>query len=184
MVDFTTPIIFVHLGDLEAPHLTWSIEQARRAAPSTAIFAILSENTTMAFEAKDAGAIPYCAESLPMTEDHRRFVSSIRRRLGKKRGFWRFATERFFYLEELMRVSGAQRALHLESDNLIYFDPLSIFDTVSTVFPGLAAPFVNDTSCAPGIVFVSSLSAIQHLNAYIADRVVEAAEQQHHWYLT
>jgi len=84
---------------------------------------VLSEATTIAEEARDAGAVILCAESMQQTAEHTLFVRSVRRRLGKKKGFWRFATERFFYLESAMQWLLIPRCFHLESDNLIFFDP-------------------------------------------------------------
>ena len=180
--DLRIPIIFVHLGAQPAPHLIDSIRQARRASRGSLVFAVLSEATTIAEEARDAGAIILCAEGMQQTVEHMLFVSSVRRRLGKKKGFWRFATERFFYLESAMRQLLIQRCLHLESDNLIFFDPAEIGDTLSDLYPGLAAPFANDNLCIPGIVFVSNIAALHRLNVYIAGRVAAEADARVCWY--
>ena len=160
MADHRIPIIYVHLGDLPAPHLIDSIQQARRAAPQSPAFAVLSENTAMGKEVVASGATAIRAESLERTPDHDLFQRSVRRRLGKKRGFWRFATERFFYVEELMRQMGATRSIHIESDNLIYFDPAKIGGTLSELYAGLAAPFANDDLCVPGIVYVANIDVL------------------------
>ena len=182
MTDQGIPIIYVHLGELPAPHLIDSIRQAKRAAPDTPVYAVLSENTAVSEGVAAAGATAIRAESLARTPDHALFLRSVRRRLGKKRGFWRFATERFFCVEELMQQLSVTRAVHLESDNLIYFDPARIGYTLAELYAGLAAPFANDELCVPGVVYVSSIDTLSQLNAYIARRINQAADERVRWY--
>ena len=176
------PIVYVHLGDKPAPHLIDSIRQSRRMAAGTDIYAILTRNTAMAADAAVAGATLVYANDLPPTAAHRSYMASVRRRLGKKRGFWRFATERFFFIEEFMIASGLTSALHLESDNLIFFDPAKVEETLGSLYPGMAAPFWNDTMCIPGVVYVGDRAVLGELTAYLARRVAAEREAMMRWY--
>ena len=152
-------------------------------AKTADIYAILTPNTVMAPAAKNAGASVVYADDLAPTESHRSYMTSVRRRLGRKRGFWRFATERFFFIEELMIKLGLKSALHLESDNLIFFDPAAVEQTLHSLYPGMAAPFWNDAMCIPGVVYVGDRAALGELTAYIARRVAAEREGQVRWYL-
>ena len=176
------PIVYVHLGDKPAPHLIDSIRQSRRMAKGGDIYAVLSRNTVMAEAAGEAGARVVYSDDLPPTPAHRLYMRSVRRRLGKKRGFWRFATERFFFIEEFIIKLGLDSALHLESDNLIFFDPGEIEATLKSLYPGMAAPFWNDTMCIPGVVYVGDRSALSELTAYLARRVAAERRSQVRWY--
>jgi hypothetical protein len=177
------PIVYVHLGDKPAPHLIDSLRQSRRVARGADIYAILTRNTAMAEDATGAGAVVVYTDTLPPGEAHRHYINSVRRRLGKKRGFWRFATERFFFIEELMLKRGLASALHLESDNLIFFDPAEIEVRLRRLYPGMAAPFWNDTMCIPGVVYVGDRAVLGELTAYIARRVAAERDGQARWYL-
>lgn len=178
------PIVYVHLGNRSAPHLIDSILQSRIASPSSRIFVALSDNTVMADAAAAAGATVVNAERLSKTPQHRRYIDSVRRRLGKKRGFWRFATERFFVIEELMTAMNLPAALHLESDNLIFFDAAEIAPGLRIVFgDSLAAPFWNASRCVPGIVSIGSQDALGRLTAFIAERVAEERRRAARWYI-
>ena len=176
------PIIYVHLGGSPAPHLIASIRQTRRAAPDNAVWVVVSRDSTITGEIEAADARWFPAEDLKRTEQHDRFVGSVRRRLGKKRGFWRFATERFFYIEEMMSALGAPAALHLESDNLIFFDPNPLQNALADLYPGIGATFWNDGMCIPGIVYFSSRDALESLTIDIAGQLSTAADNLVRWY--
>ena len=174
------PIVYIHLGPRVAPHLIDSIRQSQREAPTTPIYVVLSEDSTMADMVDRCGAEVVRTSSLPRTEEHLLFERSVNRNAGRKQGFWVYTTERFFYLEEAMRLLGLERALHLESDNLIFFDPAEYEDRLAGLYPGLATPFLNDESCIPGVVYVGSQSALADLTSFIAERV--AAARRRRWY--
>ena len=63
MADHRIPIIYVHLGDLPAPHLIDFVQQSRRAAPDTSVFAVLSGNAAMGDGVVASGATVIRAES-------------------------------------------------------------------------------------------------------------------------
>ena len=166
-----TPILYVHLGPRLAPHLLESIDQAHFVSPATPVHVVVSRNTAMAPALVQHRVELHYVEELPRIASHRTYISHVRRRAGKRKGFWRFATERFFVLEALMRKLDLETALHLESDNLVFFDLEAVGDKLRQVFPALAAPFMNDEKCIPGVFFIGSLAALEELNVYIADRV-------------
>ena len=176
------PVVYVHIGSRPAPHLLDSIGQTRRVSAMTPIFVVLSRDTVMAAEVAGPNTTVVYADALAATEAHDAYIRSVRRRLGKKRGFWRFATERFFLIEECMTAFDLSAVLHLESDNVIFFDVESVAATLKRLYAGLAAPFLNDDLCVPGVVYVGDRSVLADLNAYIAARVAEEAAAMHRWY--
>ena len=176
------PVIYVHIGSKPAPHLIDSLEQTRVVSPTTPIFVILSRDTVMTREVEGPSTTVVFSDTLRMTDSHEAYARSVRRRLGKKRGFWRFATERFFFLEECLAHFGIASALHLESDNLIFFDVADVGPILEDLYPGIAAPFLNDDLCVPGVVFVGSCPVLAELNAYIAQRVEGEMLDKRKWY--
>jgi hypothetical protein len=176
------PVVYVHIGSKPAPHLVDSIAQTRCVSPATPIFVILSRDTTMAADVKGPNTTVVFSDTLQTTDSHLAYVRNVRRRLGKKRGFWRFTTERFFLIEEHMAQFGLPAVLHLESDNLIFFDVQAIEATLKGLYPGIATPFLNDDQCVPGVVYIGDCSVLADLNAYIAERVSDEATGMRRWY--
>ena len=176
------PVVYVHIGSKPAPHLVDTIAQTRHVSPTTPIFVVLSRNTTMAEAVAGQNTTVVFSDTLRPTATHKAYIDSVRRRLGKKRGFWRFATERFFVLEELMAQHGLPALLHLESDNLIFFDVQASEGALRELYPGMAAPFLNDDLCVPGVVYIGDRAVVADLNAYIARRVADEAVAQRKWY--
>ena len=87
-------------------------------------------------------------------------------------GFWRFAAERFFVLEESMRERGIDRCLHLESDNLLYVDPARIEGWLADTYGAAVAlcPLTDDEDTA-GIMYVGSLAALEAFNEALVELV-------------
>jgi len=87
-------------------------------------------------------------------------------------GFWRFACERFFVLEEAMRAQGIDRCLHLESDNLLYVDPAKLEPwLVSTYAADIATCPVTAEEDTAGVMYVGSLAALEAFNERLLELV-------------
>jgi hypothetical protein len=178
----TIPIVYVHLGDKPAPQLVESIVQARRVSPQNPVYVILTRNTTMAGLSEFGARIVY-AEELRQTDAQRLYVSNVRKRLGKRRGFWRFTTERFFTLLAFMEDTGTSALLHLESDNDIFFDLSEAAPALGKLYKGFASTFLNDDCCVPGVFYVADAALLEEFTRYVAKRVSDEARQQTRWYL-
>ncbi|CAN5216843.1 hypothetical protein BH20ACT16_BH20ACT16_03240 [soil metagenome] len=93
-------------------------------------------------------------------------------------GFWRFAAERFFVLEEVMRKRGIDRCLHLESDNLLYIDPARIDGWLADTYGATIAlcPLTDDEDTA-GVMYVGSLAALEAFNEALVALVELGSER-------
>jgi hypothetical protein len=81
------------------------------------------------------------------------------------RGFWRFAAERFFVLEEAMREASVSRCLHLENDNLLYPPAAKAVDWISNTFGDQVAVCpVTDVEDTASVMYVGSLNALERFN--------------------
>jgi hypothetical protein len=87
-------------------------------------------------------------------------------------GFWRFAAERFFVLEEFMRARGIGRCLHLETDNLLYVGPARIDGWLADTYgPAVALCPLTDDEDTAGVMYVGSLAALEAFNEALVDLV-------------
>jgi hypothetical protein len=87
-------------------------------------------------------------------------------------GFWRYACERFFVLEDAMREAGIDRCLHLESDNLLYVDPAALEPwLVSTYGREIAICPVTDDEDTAAVLYAGSLAALETFNERLLELV-------------
>jgi hypothetical protein len=110
-------------------------------------------------------------DSLKKSQQHMEF--NRRSRLDKRfrEGFWHYATERFFFLEDVMTQLSLSYVFHLENDVMIYTSLKELMPVFLEKYPGMAATFDNDNRVIPGFVFVRTPKAIQNLTAYINSRI-------------
>jgi hypothetical protein len=87
-------------------------------------------------------------------------------------GFWRYACERFFVLEAVMRATGIERCLHLENDNLLFVAPAELEPWLSATFGASIAvcPLTADEDTAAAM-YVGSLAALSRFNAALLELV-------------
>ena len=87
-------------------------------------------------------------------------------------GFWRYAAERLFVLEECMRELRLERCLHIESDCLLYA-PLAAYDGwLADVYgEGVAVCPLTDDEDTAAVLYAGSLSALAAFNAALLEFV-------------
>ncbi|MFL5812872.1 MAG: hypothetical protein ACJ763_04795 [Bdellovibrionia bacterium] len=107
-------------------------------------------------------------ESLIPSKTHKKFLKQSKLDTEFRGGFWRFATERFFVLDELVSTYGLKDCFHIENDNVVY----TSFSELAPVFHKnhvkMAAPFDNDERCIPSFVYFRDAEASGHLVSYLA----------------
>jgi hypothetical protein len=103
-------------------------------------------------------------EDINKSDNHLCFLRTSKIDSSFRNGFWRFATERFFYLEDIS--DSFQNIFHFENDNMIFFnvqDYLKIFEN----FYKIGLVFDNDERCIPGITYFKNKKYISELANYI-----------------
>jgi hypothetical protein len=80
-------------------------------------------------------------------------------------GFWRATAERLFVVADLLAAIGADEALHLENDNLVYFRAQDLLPALRALYPGLAATPVADDGAdgfrvTAGILYIAHRAAL------------------------
>lgn len=164
-------IIFVYLSAQLPAYIQVALEQARLFNPVTDIYLIANQqaiNQSHEYLNKSQIiAIP--AETLKASKYHHRFNQKSTLDSTARDGLWRKATERFFYIHELMALYDLQSVVHIESDNMLYVDIAEFKDTF-TQYPGIGIVLDNDTRCIPSVVYIAHQKAMAHLVQYIAEQ--------------
>lgn len=160
-------IVFVHIGGEVPTYTDVAISQARLFNPNARI--ILVSNTQALKRLQDLANQEnielYSYEELPKSINHQiydtRCISSA---------FWRYTSERFLYLSDLMETHALENVFHLENDNMLYCNLETYLADFQTYYPGIAATFDNEERCIPGFVWISGCKAMQSLAAYFAQK--------------
>ncbi len=162
-------IVYVHIGSKIPQYLYVALEQARLFNAAEEIYLIANQaalnNSGYNFAQHGLTTVP--CESLEQSEYHKVFNKQSQLDDKYREGFWRKATERFFYLHELIASRTLKNVVHLESDNLLYVDISTIKEALSR-YAGIGAVFDSDSRCIPSFVYIANESAISHLVQFIA----------------
>lgn len=167
-------IVFIHLGPAIPSYARDALSQARMFNRSP-IYLLAERAALASFPLLDDLEITRVScESLELSPAHRQFRAVSTLDKSFRGGFWTYTTERFFYLESLMRQYRLTHVFHLENDNLLYLDLSTLLPVFDAHYPNLAGTFDNDDRCVPGIVYARNADSLGHLTTFI-NRVLAAA---------
>ncbi|HEY2810845.1 MAG TPA: hypothetical protein VGJ00_05610 [Rhabdochlamydiaceae bacterium] len=166
-------IVFVHIGKTLPKYLYSTVAQARLFNEECPIFlvanqvAIRKANPSL----RNLGITFIPCESLTPSKTHTDFVTNSEQDWSCK-GLWVYSSERFFYLEELMREYSLSDVFHIESDVLLYANLEDLLPVFKKRYNGmLGAIFENDHRCVPSIVYVADLAPIKALINFYPKKV-------------
>lgn len=163
-------IVFVHIGNALPTYLETAVEQANLFNPQADIYLVANERAVKNFPmaiGEHTIHVVTC-ESLENSLEHKLFLLRTSLNSVYRGGFWKYATERFFYLQELIAQHGLHNVCHLENDVMLYVD-LDDLLPVFQKYQGIAATFDNDQRCIPGFLYIANPYAINQLSKYLAD---------------
>ncbi len=159
-------IVFVHIGNVVPAHADIAIAQARLFNPNARIIFLSSEKALdrlyLLKEQHNLELCPY--ETLPKTSAHQEYQNLC----AETSPFWRYTSERFLYLQDLMEAYFLENVFHLENDNMLYADLEPLVPLFQMCYPGIGAVFDNEDRCIPGFVWISDRAAINPLAEYFA----------------
>jgi len=158
-------IILVHIGDCFYDYIIDCINQIKKFE-NTNIYLLISE--IHRDKVKDLCINVIYIEYIVKTEKHKIFEITTKLDRNFRGGFWKYATERFFYIEDVMIQYNLDNVFHMENDNLIYFnidEYMNIFDEKYN----FAAIFDNDDRCIPGFIFIKNVKFLCKLNLFIIE---------------
>jgi hypothetical protein len=155
--------VLIHLGNHFFDYINDCISQIKKFNDDD-IFLIIDECNKN--KITDNNVIIVTTQELPKTKNHIEFDSHNKLDKNYRNGFWKFATERFLYLEDIIEHHKLENVFHLENDNLIFFDTDELVKIFNENYD-FATTFDNDSRAVPGIVYIKNLSSIKDLNKFI-----------------
>ena len=166
-------IVFVHLGNHLQVYLKDALIQSRIFNPRADIYLIANQHAldkNVFYEIFiEQNVKPIHCEKLEPSSAHCEFLNNSTLNNSFREGFWRKATERFFYLEEFMRTENLTHVFHLETDNMLYVNLQELLPVFKN-YPSIAAIFDNDNRCIPGFIYFAHAKAIICLVNFIAKK--------------
>jgi hypothetical protein len=114
-------------------------------------------------------------EDLEMTYHHKIFDSKYTN--TSMNCFWKWASERFFVVEECMRKLNLKNVFHLEIDNMIYFKVEEILEKCKSI-DKILIPSDNETRVIAGTCFINNVEYLKALNEYLANHSYNQAEME------
>lgn len=165
-------IVFVHLGSALPIFIFDALSQARLFNSDASIYLIANhdafskENETVLASHR---IIKIACEDLVVSDSHKIFLQKTTLNNTFREGFWRKATERFFYIEELMKHYNLQHIVHLENDTMLYVNIADLLPVFKTDTSKILAVFDNDNRCIPCFLYIADHSSMTHLTHFIAE---------------
>jgi hypothetical protein len=159
--------ILVHIGQEFPNYINDCIEQIKKFNTCDIYLAI---NDMHRKKIIDKTVILVPIETLKITPEHYFFNANTTLDRNFRGGFWKYTTERFFIIEEVISKFNLLNIFHIENDNLIYFnveDYLQIFEENYEI----AAIFDNDLRSIPGFIYFKSYCDISYLNHFINNEI-------------
>lgn len=157
-----TAIVLVHLGDSLPAYLNDCIAQLALHT-SMPVHVVVPE---MLAQGVPPPALVLPVETLVCGPKRLAFEQGTTLDRGYRGGFWKFASERFFVLEQAMETLALDELIHLENDVLLYTDPARLLPTLRAHY-SIASTFDNDSRCIPGFVYVGSRAAMAELTTLL-----------------
>ena len=159
--------IQVHLGETFYGYIVASVRQIQKfnACP---IYLVISKKHHAAVDALGVNLV--FTEDLPHSMKHHIFDQTTTLNSDFRGNFCRFASERFFYIEEVMFKYQLNNVFHLENDNLLYCDVAESLPVFQQHYP-IAAPFDNDARCIPGFMYFQHIDALSQLTYFMIEHI-------------
>lgn len=162
----TCPFIFIHLGSEYYPeYVVHAINQARKWNPTADIYFIAEE--CHASKAEEYPCKFVSLETIQPSAKREEFCRRSKLDMSFRHGFWRYTTERLFVLEDFMNSYGIIECIHLENDNMIYFDLDYMLLTLREEYSGIAAPYLGNGEITFGMLYVANRNTLSNLNVFL-----------------
>jgi hypothetical protein len=174
-------IVFVHIGEEIPSFLEDAISQSVLFNEKADIYLIANEKPIKTFSKRfDNPNIHFVScESLSPSPEH--LVFQKKTKLGEDwpYGFWKYATERFYYIDELISKYDLKDVFHLESDNMLYVSLQEVLPVFHKYYKGIAATFDNEDRCIAGFIYFPSHEKINKLIKFItlnaSEKIIDMA---------
>ena len=159
-------IIFVHVGDQIPEYTKTAIIQSRLFNPNARII-LLGNKTGLSHLGPFENELKielFNYEQIEKTDHHKSYQHLCR----QKSKFWRYTSERFLYLDDLIDELSLENVFHLENDNMLYANLESLLPIFQKNYPGIGATFDNDDRCIAGFMWIKDKYAMSDLSKYFS----------------
>ena len=175
LINTPCSLVYVHIGPKLPDYLSIAVSQARLFNPEVPIY-LLAESVALNdfdYEKEKINLIPL--ESLTISDSHKRFNHYIR-----TKGFWRYALERFLYLDDFIQQYKLTNVFHTENDVMIYFDLLEKLPLFQEYYKGMiASVFDCDERSVPSFVYFSTPIPSFEFAKYISKKGLKGANDMY-----
>lgn len=176
--DNSANIAFVYIGNSLPAHAYRTIKQARVFNPESQIFLITSPRIYSSLSKKDSflkktNLTLVHTRQLTPTKEHQIFKKTNQLNNSFRNGFWRLATERFFYLLDFMESQNVKNVFHFESDVMLYANVSELLSCIKTIPCDLCATLQTKNNCVPGIVYIRNANALRNLCTFINKKHID-----------
>jgi hypothetical protein len=154
-------IVFVHIGNSLPSYMETTLAQTRLFNPHAEIYMVGSSQALVDLHAP-VKKVAY--ETLEKSREHLEFLAK-----RSEDGYWRYVVERFFYLDELLMKYQLDQVLHLENDVMVYFEFDALIPSLDRCYAGIAATFLGDGACIPGIVYIANRDRLRAVIPFVAE---------------
>jgi hypothetical protein len=155
--------MFVYIGKLR-DYMKDSIKQVRLWNSTTPIYICVNnieENKRYISEFEEYNVNMVYIEELPLTNHHIQFDKKYSN--TSRNNFWKYAMERFFYVEECMIKYNLRDVFHHEFDNMIYFKADEMVPLCASKNK-ILVPSDNETRFIAGSCYIPTADKLTSLN--------------------
>lgn len=160
-------IVFVHIGPTIPDYVSEALIQARKFNEEAPIFFLGNKQALEGFSQIPGSVNTIALETLARSHYHNLFLKNNKHG-DKREGLWKYAIERFFYLEEFARKFQLENVFHLENDVMLYRDLEEILPIFEKYYPSVAATFSSDKCVIPGFMFFKNPLSFTYLARYLS----------------
>lgn len=160
-------IVFVHLGPNLPAYTHTAISQAKLFNPDAEIILIAHQEALNKKPSIPLSTVILPAETIVKSYVHKQFIKTSKLDKRFRKGFWFYATERLFYLDDLITQYDLKNTFHLENDNLLYTDLNDLLPIFESRYSGIAAPFENGDRGAASFIYVADKNSINKLCQFL-----------------
>jgi hypothetical protein len=151
-------IVYVHLGNTLPIYWYDSVKQSRLFNKSCPIYLIanksaLNKRHPLSYKFSENSVTLVEIESLTKSKKHEEFINITALDKKWRDGFWFYASERFFVLDDFAQQFGVTDIIHLENDNMVYVDFTHLMPLFKKYYPGIGGIFASDERCIPGLIY-------------------------------
>lgn len=164
-------LLYVHIGPQLPSYLDVNIAQARLFNPKIPIYLIGNSSALSAYDNTKHAVILVPIESLTLSNYHENFIHG-----AKTQGFWRYALERFLYIDDFIQQYGLTNIFHIENDVMIYINLEEKLPTFEQFYSGMiGAVFDCEARCIPSFVYFSNALPSKKLAEFISVNGLEGS---------